>query len=387
MAKQLAHTRLLNWLSNHAMTADPIQRTTFLTILIFLVTFQYCMWAIVMYHWPYAQHYLNRDVIGQAIPIGAGLTVGCIVCYGTCRLLKNNTRRSVHFWLQTLVATYYTLDMLFFGYLIGSMSMAAGAVLMGSPIFGLFLLESRAIYIALGVGISTMLTLCSLSTYGVIPYAPLLVDAAANKTSDFWLWSMMFFILPYWGVVCLLCDLIIKKLRQRETDIRYMAEHDQLTGLLNRHHIDHHVNLMFSDHGKYCAVVLLDLDHFKHINDQFGHPCGDHVLKKTASVLTHTVRKQDVVGRFGGEEFIILMQGANLDEAHSMAERVRLQLNQLSEQHTDGRAIPISASFGVTSARAGPNTPFELLVQQADQALYQAKQHGRNQVRCFKETA
>jgi diguanylate cyclase (GGDEF)-like protein len=374
------YKRQIDHLINFIICANPIQRSAFLTILVFIVTTQYCFWALAMYYWPVAHQYLDRDVIGQFIPVGAGLVVGCLFFYVICRMLSQNTQPTVQFLIQTLIAIYYTLDMLFFGYLIGSMSMAAGAVLLGSPIFGLFLLESRAIYIALTVGIVTIVTLCSLSVYGIIPYAPVLIHSHPNDTSSFWLWSMMFFILPYWFIVCFLCDLIIKKLRQREADVRYMAEHDQLTGLMNRHSIDYHVKRIFSDYGHLCAVVLLDLDHFKQINDQFGHPCGDHVLKITAQVLMANVRKQDIVGRFGGEEFIILMEDTGLDEAETIAERIRKGLHDLQERHQDGRPIPISASFGVTSVFSGPDTHFEQLVQQADHALYQAKQQGRNRV-------
>jgi diguanylate cyclase (GGDEF)-like protein len=377
------HRRQIDTLINFIIAANPIQRSAFLSILIFIVTLQYCLWAIVMYYWPLAHQYLNRDVIAQSIPVGSSLVIGCLVCYITCRFLSTHVNARVQFWVQTCVAIYYTLDMLFFGYLIGSMSMAAGAVLLGSPIFGLFLLESRAIYIALAIGIITILTLCSLSVSGIIPYAPVLMASHSHETSSFWLWSMMFFILPYWFIVCFLCDLIIKKLRQREADVRYLAERDQLTGLMNRHSIDHHVKRIFGQYGHLCAVVLLDLDHFKHINDQFGHPCGDHVLRTAAQVLMTNVRKQDIVGRFGGEEFIILMENTGIEEAEAIAERIREGLHQLQAFHHDGRLIPISASFGVTSVFSGPDTHFEMLVQQADQALYQAKQNGRNQVRRY----
>ncbi|MEY4517242.1 MAG: hypothetical protein RL180_1588 [Pseudomonadota bacterium] len=377
------HRRQIDTLINFIIAANPIQRSAFLSILVFIVTTQYCLWALTMYYWPVAHQYLDRDVIGQFIPVGSGLVVGCLFFYILCRMLSQNTQPMVQFLIQTSIAIYYTLDMLFFGYLIGSMSMAAGAVLLGSPIFGLFLLESRAIYIALAIGIMTILTLCSLSVSGAIPYAPVLMASHSHETSSFWLWSMMFFILPYWFIVCFLCDLIIKKLRQREADVRYLAERDQLTGLMNRHSIDHHVKRIFSDYGHLCAVVLLDLDHFKHINDQFGHPCGDHVLRTAAQILMNNVRKQDIVGRFGGEEFIILMENTGLDEAATIAERIREGLDGLQEQHEDGRPIPISASFGVTSVFSGPETHFEQLVQQADQALYQAKQQGRNQVKRY----
>jgi diguanylate cyclase (GGDEF)-like protein len=367
----------------HLLQANPIQRSAFLMLLITIITLQYISWALLMFYWPTATQYIRTDVIAQHIPVGIGLLLGCLCLYLFCRYHSKNPSRPLQITLQTIVAIYYSVDMHFFGYLIGSMSMAAGAVILGSPIFGLFLLEGRAIYTALVFGLLLLLLLGSLYSLNLLTYAPLLISNSTDTASFFWFGSMMFFIMPYWIVVCLLCDIMIKNFRKREAEMRYFAEHDQLTSLNNRHSIDQYAKDIFEKNQKSCVIILLDLDHFKQINDQFGHPTGDLVLRHTAELLLNTVRLDDIVGRFGGEEFIILMTDTSLNVAMHIAERIRLSIAALSLQHTDGTPIIVQASLGLASSEKNPSLSFEQLIHEADIALYQAKRNGRNQVQAY----
>lgn len=378
--------RHYQWIQNflaYLLQANPIQRSAFLALLITLVTLQYISWALFMFYWPPATDYIHTDVIAQHVPMGLGLLVGCVFLYLLCRYYGSHSSRTIQITLQTIVALYYSIDMHFFGYLIGSMSMAAGAVILGSPIFGLFLLEGRAIYTALVFGLLLLLLLGSLYSLNILTYAPLLISNSTDTANFFWFSSMMFFIMPYWIVVCLLCDIMIKNFRKREAEMRYFAEHDQLTSLNNRRSIDQYAKDIFEKNQKSCVIILLDLDHFKQINDQFGHLAGDQVLKHTAESLLNAVRLDDIVGRFGGEEFIILMTNISLSEAMHIAERIRQSLAALTLQHTDGTPIIVQASLGIASSENNPSLSFEQLVHQADTALYQAKRNGRNQVQAY----
>lgn len=375
--------RQVQRLTRYIISADPMQRTAFLAILISMVTTQYAVWALLMYQWPYAHQYLNPDVIGRYMPIGFGFVAGSLGFYLLARWLTGSGYRRLQSALQTGIAIFYVFNMCFFGYLIGSMSMAAGAVFLGSPIFGLFLLEGRAIYIGLAVALVTLLLLGMLSAHGVIEYAPLLLNGVEPETSSFWFWSMMFFILPYWLVVCGLCDFIIKHLRQREADIRYLAEHDALTHLYNRHYLDSRIGGVMqrcAQRQQVISVLLLDLDHFKQINDQFGHLSGDQVLTNTARTLEENMRPTDILCRFGGEEFLILLLDTQEADALKIAERIRLRLSEMVLHDAQGMRIPVSASIGLVSCLPIENTAFNHLVGLADQALYQAKAAGRNRV-------
>jgi diguanylate cyclase (GGDEF)-like protein len=127
------------------------------------------------------------------------------------------------------------------------------------------------------------------------------------------------------------------------------------------------------------GLLMIDLDHFKHINDQFGHPCGDMVLKEVASVLQAEVRSSDLVGRYGGEEISILLPETDILSARQVAEKLRRAI----ESHVfdyQGTSVDVTASIGVSACQSGDGQSWQALLNQADEALYRAKESGRNRV-------
>jgi len=126
--------------------------------------------------------------------------------------------------------------------------------------------------------------------------------------------------------------------------------------------------------------MQMDLDHFKNINDRYGHQAGDKVLTHAARLITSTIRKVDVAGRVGGEEFCVVLPGAGPEEAMQIAERIRLRINDREILVKKSQTASISVSIGVCSAQESNNYDFEQLQSIADARLYQAKQRGRNQV-------
>ena len=125
--------------------------------------------------------------------------------------------------------------------------------------------------------------------------------------------------------------------------------------------------------------MIVDLDHFKNINDNHGHPAGDAVLREAARRMQSSVRQYDFVGRYGGEEFLILLTNCGEAESFSQAERLRKQLAQ-NDICFNGTSLRITASFGVTAALPGESWTAEGLIRKADEALYVAKNSGRNRV-------
>jgi diguanylate cyclase (GGDEF)-like protein len=171
----------------------------------------------------------------------------------------------------------------------------------------------------------------------------------------------------------------------------HMSQTDALTGLDNRRHLEHRLEEMFAHARRFkepIACVICDLDRFKAVNDTYGHPAGDEVLKQFAQILRGEARSIDRVGRFGGEEFMFLLPGAGTEAAGRFAERVRKQV----ESHTftfngGGTSIRRTASFGVSAwPHSHIGTP-EVLVRTADEALYVAKETGRNRVVRFDSDA
>jgi len=166
-------------------------------------------------------------------------------------------------------------------------------------------------------------------------------------------------------------------LEDKSKHFQALAGQDPLTGLYNRYKFTEIFATEFLTMQKRencMALVMVDLDHFKSINDDFGHNKGDEVLTKVSTLILDNQRQTDVVCRWGGEEFLILLPSANLKQACQIAEQLRIKVSKLEllEQRD------LTASFGVTMVEM--NDSLETLVGRADSALYQAKKNGRNQV-------
>lgn len=179
--------------------------------------------------------------------------------------------------------------------------------------------------------------------------------------------------------------LIAMEHQQAEDQLRYLASHDPLTGLLNRtmfHQRLKHAVTVGERQQKLCAVMYIDLDRFKGINDSLGHECGDLLLKKVAAALTAQVRRADTVGRLGGDEFAILLESlTHPEEAELVAQKVVKALSHPMVVH--GKEITITCSVGISLFPDHGKTG-DLLLSNADLAMYAAKHRGKNQAQIFK---
>ncbi|MEO8080187.1 MAG: GGDEF domain-containing protein [Caldimonas sp.] len=161
--------------------------------------------------------------------------------------------------------------------------------------------------------------------------------------------------------------------------IAALATYDGLTGLWNRRQIDQMLESAVKHaerQGSALCVAMVDVDHFKRVNDRHGHAIGDEVLKSVAGTLAGSVRAGDEVGRFGGEEFLLLLPATTMAQATGLADRLRNRLETL--QTLPAGEPPVTGSFGLAAWRAGESAGD--LVRRADQALYRAKASGRNRV-------
>jgi diguanylate cyclase (GGDEF)-like protein len=190
----------------------------------------------------------------------------------------------------------------------------------------------------------------------------------------FFLWAMVVFMLL---ANIALATLATGRLVMR---IRSLAEMDYLTGCLNRRSLEQRMRIEQDRNlrsGEPLACVFFDLDHFKRINDEYGHEAGDAALKHTVRLIADLLRSVDALGRFGGEEFMVLMPNTDLKGATDAANRMRLALMR-TKLEIQGKVIPLSASFG--AAVLGRNERPDDLVRRADAAMYEAKRLGRNRV-------
>ncbi len=171
------------------------------------------------------------------------------------------------------------------------------------------------------------------------------------------------------------------KIKRVQLSLKKMAETDALTGICNRHHFTIRAERALAEcarNGEQAALIMYDLDHFKNINDRFGHGTGDWALKEVAEASKGFCRRIDVLGRLGGEEFAILMYGCDLRAAARVAEDCRVRLAQIDTRET-GHVFAITGSFGVTSSVQSGYSLARLL-SHADRQLYRAKHLGRNRV-------
>lgn len=177
-----------------------------------------------------------------------------------------------------------------------------------------------------------------------------------------------------------------KEIQRQNKELFYLATRDPLTGSYNRRYFFEQFEILFSDareNDQELCCIMVDIDHFKQVNDNFGHDVGDKVICFLADVLQSCVRDKDTVGRYGGEEFCILMPDADIEEARAAAEKIRLVVQKDSGGPFNDRHH-VTASLGVARLSDGAESP-EQLNKQADQALYAAKESGRNRVVSWSE--
>lgn len=182
----------------------------------------------------------------------------------------------------------------------------------------------------------------------------------------------------------------LNALRQSEANFKYMASHDPLTGVLNRRSFFDTALAMLREAGRtgeYCTIVLFDLDDFKRFNDTYGHLDGDQALRHVTTQVSGSLRKKDIIGRYGGEEFICLFPMMDAKRGHDLAERLRERVAKLPVSTQKGEVrVTISAGFvSVGTDAPGPGEArdavfLEKVLRQVDGYLYKAKRNGKNRV-------
>jgi len=173
------------------------------------------------------------------------------------------------------------------------------------------------------------------------------------------------------------------RLREIRRQSIELAATDPLTGLHNRRYLAAHLSRQITrskETRKPCTVLILDIDHFKRINDTYGHQAGDEVLKALADSFKFNIRGIDLACRYGGEEFVIVMPETELAVAEKVAERLREAIAERHFKTGEGKPeIPVTASIGIATLDPATDTA-QSLIERADKALYEAKASGRNKV-------
>jgi len=165
--------------------------------------------------------------------------------------------------------------------------------------------------------------------------------------------------------------------------LQELGHYDPLTHVYNRRHLEQHLaaELAFAErHATSISLILLDIDRFKAVNDEHGHPAGDQVLERVAAIMGDQIRVEDMLARYGGEEFVIVLRETPIGGAEALAERIRRAVAEAQIEVSGARALRVTLSAGCASLACTGNANVDELVQLADRRLYLAKQEGRNRV-------
>lgn len=325
--------------------------------------------------------YVSRSFLGIHIPF---LWLQVLVHFGliVLALVVRAKRQRTTPWLVHAEIQLWVVFASISLYTVGPFTTSFSILLLALPVLGYLLFDASAMH----RGVLTLVTLTGLGMLlpqlGVLPYAPFFAKApfedgriSSQYIAAFGVPSI--FIAVVAGIIH---TSLVRTLRERTDELERTSRIDSLTGLLNRAAFFARLS---EETGRQrrrrdsLAVLMIDVDHFKVVNDTFGHATGDHVLAALAQRIRESVRIGDVPARYGGEEFAVLLPEASLEEARLVAERVREAAHDV--RCGEGEASrPISVSVGVAELAAHESP--DALLARADDALYASKRAGRDRV-------
>lgn len=290
-------------------------------------------------------------------------------------------RRNVQFsWLLFCTIAAHIITGTAVCYAIGPYTAASGLIMVAALLLGMVLLERRSLCVAVIGWFLAMFAMHFASTTGVLPFLSLfeasferfgLAQVAAERAV-----AAALIYIP----LAVVMDHLISVWRQDERSLYEAAQFDSLTGAYTRGfamELMQRALLKARGDSKPFGVLMLDLDHFKRINDAHGHARGDVVLAQTTRAVQSTLRAGDIVGRFGGEEFVILLPGADLRQAVGAGERCRAAVAKM--EIPNAPYLSVTASVGV-AAFPDHGDDLDALLKASDRAMYSAKANGRNRI-------
>jgi diguanylate cyclase (GGDEF)-like protein len=346
------------------------------TLLMVIVTFSFA----VLDGWPFL---LERPEDAAALRTTTMLAEGALVFWLGFYVwtLRWYVRRGINFsWLLFFTIAAHIITGTAVCYAIGPYTAASGLIAVAALLLGMVLLERRSLWIAVTAWFLSMFAIHFASRAGALPFLSLfqaslgqsdLAKVAAERAV-----AAALIYIP----LAVVMDHLISVWRQDERSLYEAAQFDSLTGAYTRGFamaVMQRAVLKARGDAKPLGVLMLDLDHFKRINDAHGHARGDLVLKQTTHAVQSTLRAGDIVGRFGGEEFVILLPGADVKQATGAAERCRAAVETM--KIPDAPYLSVTASVGV-AAFPDHGEDLDGLLKASDRAMYAAKANGRNRI-------
>lgn len=326
--------------------------------------------------------YLDPAALGPMLAFVWFQACGHVAIAALGRLLRSGPRRRpwlVHTTIQFWFACFF-LDL----YAIGPYTSPFAMLLLVFPVLGFIAFGIRPVATGLLVFAAMLVVSTGAERYGLLPYAPLMLrDAlAAGRPDTSWIFSLG--LVPFLGSTLILAffAFVVVQWQDRERRLAAMCQTDYLTGVDNRRSFMERAEIEFLRARRYdkpLAIVIVDVDRFKNVNDRHGHAIGDEVLQLVATTLAGQMRRHDVAARYGGEEFALLLAETDSEEAWVMAERCRAVIESQALVR-DGASVAVTVSIGIAALPHPDVDRVERLIDLADEALYRAKSEGRNRV-------
>ena len=290
---------------------------------------------------------------------------------------RNGTKFS---WLLFFTISAHILTGTAVCYAIGPYTAASGLITVAALLLGMVLLERRSLWIAVIAWFLSMFAIHFASKAGALPFLSLFEASLGQPDLEKMAAERAVAAALIYIPLAVVMDHLISVWRQDERSLYEAAQFDSLTGAYTRGFamaVMQRALLKARGDAKPLGVLMLDLDHFKRINDAHGHARGDVVLKQTTRAVQSMLRAGDIVGRFGGEEFVILLSGADLKQAMGAAERCRVAVAKM--EVPDAPYLSVTASVGV-AAFPDHGEDLDGLLKASDRAMYAAKANGRNRI-------
>ncbi len=326
--------------------------------------------------------YIDQEFLGPMLRFVWLQACGHGSIIATGLLLRSRAKRAP--WLTHFTIQFWFVCFFLSLYAIGPYTSPFGMLLLVFPVLGFILFGIRPVALGLGTFVFLMVAGTAAERLEWIPYAPLFASPPLVDGRPYTVWILSLGAIPMFACALVLAifALVIVQWQDRERRLKELCTTDYLTEVDNRRSFMERAEIEFARAQRFqkaLAVAIVDIDHFKRINDSLGHAVGDEVLKLVAKVLADQVRRHDMVARYGGEEFALLLAETNESQAQVIAERCREQI-QNTRLVAKRVAVEVTASVGIAAYPREGMTRVEQLIDLADEALYRAKEGGRNRV-------
>lgn len=371
LSKKLRHIFMFEPIVNWGI----IKKSGLMMLIGFGLNLEWFIWKVYLCFRPDYWQWLNTAILSEQIILNFIYLVlfffGLLYCY-FCSHLKFNK-----YIIPTFAVILVNISICTNSILIGALNPANIATYI--CLINIVLIIFTRFYVCLFLAPCTFFYIicCYLTLHHHLPYDYIFKISGTRYSNSFWLNNTLSLIAPVLIFTVFFIELLLNQWRTRERLIQQTTQRDPLTNIANRRLIDQ-TFLQLQKNAQRYSLIIVDLDFFKRINDNYGHYMGDQVLIEVAQLLQRSVRLNDVTGRFGGEEFLLILRNQNEEHAKQVAERCRIAIENLIVRTTEGHRVELTASFGIATSQLNL-TPQQVL-NLADKALYVAKNSGRNQV-------